>query len=153
VFTTVHANNVFDVIGRFMHMNVDPYGLVSALNAILAQRLVRLVCPRCAEEETPAEELLAESGLDPREVQGWKFRVGRGCRECRGAGYKGRKAIAELAILNDELRELIIGRAPLREMKEAAHRSGTRFLRQAAFEAVRRGDTTLQEINRVTFVS
>jgi general secretion pathway protein E len=153
VFTTVHANNVFDVIGRFMHMNVDPYGLVSALNAILAQRLVRLVCPRCAEEEAPAQELLLESGLDPAEVRGWKFRVGRGCRECRGAGYKGRKAIAELAILNDELRELIIARAPLREMKEAARRSGTRFLRQAACEAVRTGDTTLQEINRVTFVS
>jgi general secretion pathway protein E len=153
VFTTVHANNVFDVIGRFVHMNVDLYGFVSALNAILAQRLVRLVCPHCAEDERPAEELLSESGLTSVPTQDWKFRVGRGCRECRGAGYKGRKAIAELMILNDELREMITGRAPLRELKEAARRAGTRFLRDAAFEAVRKGETTLQEINRVTFVS
>jgi general secretion pathway protein E len=149
----VHANNVFDVIGRFMHMNVDPYGLVSALNAILAQRLVRLVCSHCAQEEKPDSELLAESGLDAAQVGDWRFVVGRGCRECRGAGYRGRKAVAELMVLNDELRELIIARAPLREMKEAARRSGTRFLRQAALDAVRRGETTLQEINRVTFVS
>jgi general secretion pathway protein E len=153
VFTSVHANNVFDVIGRFVHMNVDLYGFVSALNAILAQRLVRLVCPHCAEDERPAEALLAESGLTANAVQGWKFRTGRGCRECRGAGYKGRKAIAELMILNDELRELITGRAPLRQLKEAALRSGTRFLRDAAFDAVKNGHTTLQEINRVTFVS
>jgi general secretion pathway protein E len=153
VFTTVHANNVFDVIGRFVHMNVDLYGFVSALNAILAQRLVRLVCPHCAEEERPSEELLSESGLAVASTQGWKFRLGRGCRECRGTGYKGRKAIAELMILNDELRELITGRAPLRELKEAAQRAGTRFLREAAFDAVRKGETTLQEINRVTFVS
>jgi general secretion pathway protein E len=153
VFTSVHANNVFDVIGRFVHMNVDLYGFVSALNAILAQRLVRLVCPRCAEDERPSEELLAESGLTSKTIQGWKFRAGRGCRECRGAGYKGRKAIAELMILNDELRELITGRAPLRQLKEAALRSGTRFLRDAAFDAVKQGHTTLQEINRVTFVS
>jgi general secretion pathway protein E len=153
VFTTVHANNVFDVIGRFMHMNVDPYGLVSALNAILAQRLVRLVCPHCAEPDSADAELLAESALDPAQVAGWKFMAGRGCRECRGSGYRGRRAIAELMTLNDELRELIIARAPVRELKDAAQRAGTRFLRHAAYEAVRRGDTTLQEINRVTFVS
>ena len=153
VFTTVHANNVFDVIGRFMHMNVDLYGFVSALNAILAQRLVRLVCPHCAEPATPDAELLAESGLENVDVSKWKFVVGSGCRECRGAGYKGRKAIAELMILNDELRELITSRAPARALKEAAQRAGTRFLRDAAFDAVRAGQTTLQEINRVTFVS
>jgi len=153
VFTTVHANNVFDVIGRFMHMNVDLYGFVSALNAILAQRLVRMVCPHCAEEDRPSAESITESGLDGTDVSQWNFKAGKGCRECRGAGYKGRKAIAELMILNDELRELITGRAPLRELKEAARRSGTRFLREAAFEAVRKGETTLQEINRVTFVS
>src|SRR5438309_1843114 len=153
VFTTVHANNVFDVIGRFVHMNVDLYGFVSALNAILAQRLVRVVCPHCAEDDQPSAEQLVESGLDKTDTKGWTFRVGRGCRECRGAGYKGRKAIAELMILTDELRELITSRAPVRQLKEAAHRSGTRFLRDAAFEAVRKGETTLQEINRVTFVS
>src|SRR5213082_1649758 len=152
VFTTVHANNVFDVIGRFMHMNVDLYGFVSALNAILAQRLVRLVCPHCAEPHEPDAELLAESGLDARATAGWKFRVGRGCRECRGAGYKGRKAIAELMILNDELRELITGRAPVRQLKEAARTSGTRFLRDAALDAVKNGESTLEEINRVTFI-
>ena len=153
VFTTVHANNVFDVIGRFVHMNVDLYGFVSALNAILAQRLVRMVCPHCAEAEKPSDDLLAESGLTPQATHDWKFVAGKGCRECRGAGYKGRKAIAELLILNDEVRELITSRAPLRELKDAARRGGTRFLREAAFDAVRRGETTLQEINRVTFVS
>jgi general secretion pathway protein E len=153
VFTTVHANNVFDVIGRFVHMNVDLYGFVSALNAILAQRLVRMVCPHCAAAETPDAALLAESGLTQDSCKGWNFRIGRGCRECRGSGYKGRKAIAELMILNDELRELITGRAPVRQLKDAARRSGTRFLREAAFDAVKAGETTLQEINRVTFVS
>ncbi|HYX65098.1 MAG TPA: GspE/PulE family protein [Burkholderiales bacterium] len=153
VFTTVHANNVFDVIGRFMHMNVDLYGFVSALNAILAQRLVRMVCPHCAEPVTPEAALLEESGLTVAKSKGWKFVTGRGCRECRGAGFKGRKAIAELMILNDELRELITGRAPVRQLKEAAVRHGTRLLREAALDAVRQGETTLQEINRVTFVN
>ena len=153
VFTTVHANNVFDVIGRFMHMNVDLYSFVSALNAILAQRLVRLVCPHCAEDVVPDDALLRESGLDPAKTQGYRFRIGRGCRECRGAGFKGRKAIAELLILNDDLRELIAQRAPVRSIKQAAHANGTRFLREAAFDAVKSGETTLQEINRVTFVA
>ncbi len=153
VFTTVHANNVFDVIGRFMHMNVDLYGFVSALNAILAQRLVRLVCPHCAEDYRPDEALLHESGLDAVAATSFHFRIGRGCRECRGSGYKGRKAIAELMILNDELRELITTRASVRLLKDAARRAGTRFLREAAIAAVRNGDTTLQEINRVTFVA
>jgi general secretion pathway protein E len=153
VFTTVHANNVFDVIGRFMHMNVDLFSFVSALNAILAQRLVRLVCPHCAEDDRPEPALLRESGLTEEQARGFRFRAGRGCRECRGSGFKGRKAIAELMILNDEIRELITGRAPVRRLKEAARASGTRFLRDAAFDAVKNGETTLQEINRVTFVS
>jgi general secretion pathway protein E len=152
VFTSVHANNVFDVIGRFMHMNVDLYGFVSALNAILAQRLVRMVCPHCSEPDAPSSDALVESGLQEVDTSGWKFVVGKGCRECRGAGYKGRMAIAELMILNDEIRELITGRAPVRKLREAAQRSGTRLLRDAAFDAVRKGQTTLQEINRVTFV-
>ncbi len=153
VFTTVHANNVFDVIGRFMHMNVDLYGFVSALNAILAQRLVRLVCTHCAEVQIPNKETLQESGLGAIDVSSWKFLNGKGCRECRGAGYRGRKAVAELLVLNDEIRELITGRAPIRHLKEAAARHGTRFLRDAALDAVRRGLTTLEEINRVTFVT
>jgi general secretion pathway protein E len=153
VFTSVHANNVFDVIGRFMHMNVDLYGFVSALNAILAQRLVRMVCPHCAEPDTPSKEALVESGLENVDVSQWKFVSGKGCRECRGSGYKGRMAIAELMILNDELRELITGRASVRKLRDAAQRSGTRLLRDAAFDAVRKGSTTLLEINRVTFVS
>ena len=153
VFTTVHANNVFDVIGRFMHMNVDLYSFVSALNAILAQRLVRLVCPHCAEDVRPDAALLRESRLDAKAVRDYRFRVGCGCRECRGAGFKGRKAIAELLILNDDLRELIAQRAPVRSIREAARANGTRFLREAAFEAVKNGETSLQEINRVTFVA
>ncbi|MEJ2174804.1 MAG: GspE/PulE family protein [bacterium] len=153
VFTTVHANNVLDVIGRFMHMNVDLYSFVSALNAILAQRLLRLVCPHCAEDVQPDAALLHESGLEAAAAREYHFRAGRGCRECRGAGYKGRKAIAELLILNDDLRELIAQRAPVRQIRQAARANGTRFLREAAFEAVKNGETTLQEINRVTFVA
>jgi general secretion pathway protein E len=153
VFTTVHANNVFDVIGRFMHMNVDLYGFVSALNGILAQRLVRMVCPHCAQGCEPPQELLAESGLDGMDLSRWSFRLGKGCRECRGAGYKGRKAIAELLVLTDELRELIAAQAPARQIKEVARRNGTRTLRHAALAACSRGETTLEEINRVTFVA
>jgi general secretion pathway protein E len=153
VFTTVHANNVLDVIGRFKHMNVDLYGFVSAVNAILAQRLVRLVCPQCAEDAPPDAALLAESGLSAADAAAFRFRAGRGCRECRGAGYRGRKAIAELLVLNDELRELIVAQAPIRALKDAAARGGMRSLRQAALDAVRQGETTLQEINRVTFVA
>src|SRR5438309_9792449 len=152
VFTTVHANNVFDVIGRFMHMNVDLFSFVSALNAILAQRLVRLVCPHCGEEHRPDAALLKESGLTEAQAASFRFRAGRGCRECRGSGYKGRKAIAELMILNDELRELITARAPVRQLKESARTSGTRFLRDAALDAVKNGESTLEEINRVTFI-
>jgi len=153
VFTTVHANNVFDVIGRFMHMNVDLYSFVSALNVILAQRLLRVICPHCVEDHVPEPSLLAESGLSAMDAQPFQFRIGRGCRECRGSGYKGRKAIAELLILNDEIRELITGRAPVRQIKEAARSNGTRFLRESAIAAVKAGVTTLQEINRVTFVA
>jgi len=153
VFTTVHANNVFDVLGRFTHMEVDPYSFASALNGVVAQRLVRLNCPHCAAAHKPAGEELEASGLTRDAVAGWKFRTGRGCGQCRGTGYKGRRAIAETMLLNDELRELISSRQPIRMIKEAAHRLGTRDLREAALELVRRGRTTLAEINRVTFVA
>jgi general secretion pathway protein E len=153
VFTTVHANNVYDVIGRFMHMGVDPYSFVSVLNGILAQRLVRMICPHCAAPHAPDAALLEHSGLDPDAVTGWNFRAGRGCGQCRGSGYKGRQAIAELLPLNDELRELIIARAPIRQIKEAAARVGARSIREAALDRVRLGETTLEEINRVTFVA
>lgn len=152
VFTTVHANNVYDVIGRFLHMGVDPYSFVSALNGILAQRLVRVNCPHCLAPYTPTPELLADSGLEPAAVAGWEFLAGRGCGHCRGSGYRGRKAIAEMMLLTDELRELIAARAPIRQVKEAAARAGAVSLRQAALALVRRGETTLEEINRVTFV-
>jgi general secretion pathway protein E len=153
VFTTVHANNVFDVIGRFMHMGVDPYSFVSALNGILAQRLVRQVCPSCSEPAQVSQEQLQMSGIAPGEAHRYRFVHGRGCGHCRGTGYKGRKAIAELLHLNDEIRELIIARAPIRTIKDAAALHGTRFLRQAALDLVREGETTLQEIDRVTFVA
>jgi general secretion pathway protein E len=153
VLSTLHTNDAPASITRLINIGVEPYLISAAVNAILAQRLVRMVCPHCAEPDQPSEELLAESGLTAAETRGWKFVAGRGCRECRGAGYKGRKAIAELMILNDELRELITSRAPVRQLKDAAQRAGTRFLRDAAFDAVRDGETTLTEINRVTFVS
>ena len=153
VFTTVHANNVFDVIGRFMHMGVEPYSFVSALNGIVAQRLVRLICQECGEPHAPDPALLAASGIGREQAAEWRFRGGRGCAHCRGTGYRGRKAIAEILQLNDEIRELVIAREPARRLKDAARRHGTRFLRETALDLVRNGETTLQEINRVTFVA
>jgi general secretion pathway protein E len=152
VFTTIHANNVFDVIGRFTQMNVDPYSFVSALNGILAQRLIRLVCPECAEPVQPGQEELAESGLDPRGIAHFRFVAGRGCGRCRGTGYRGRTAIAEILLLDDQIRQLIIDRQPIAKVKEAARRRGLRLLRESAVALVAAGKTTLQEINRVTFV-
>ncbi len=152
VFTTVHANNVFDVIGRFTHMGVDPYAFVSALNGIAAQRLVRINCSHCAQDVEPDDQLLEESALTRDQVRGWRLRAGKGCGHCRGTGFRGRKAIAEILLLNDEIRELIVGREPIRKVKDAARRTGTRFLRESALGVARRGDTSLQEINRVTLV-
>jgi general secretion pathway protein E len=153
VFTTVHANNVFDVIGRFIHMGVDPYSFVSAMNGIMAQRLLRVSCPHCAVEEQPDARLLADSGITPEQAHHMSFRAGRGCGQCRGTGFKGRRAIGEILFLNDEIREPIIARQPIRVIREAAARNGTRFLRDIALEMVGRGETTLQEINRVTLVA
>ena len=150
VLTTVHANNVFDVIGRFLHMGVDPYNLVSALNGIVAQRLLRLNCTHCAVAQVPDAEALAESGLGGS--VGYDFRAGTGCGHCRGTGFKGRRAIAELLVLDDELRELIVTRAPMRQLKEAARARGTRTLREAGLVLVASGETSLAELNRVTFV-
>lgn len=152
VFTTVHANNVFDVIGRSMHMGIEPYAFVSAINGIVAQRLMRKICPDCAIDQQPDDELLAASGLTRAETRDFVFRVGRGCGRCRGTGYQGRRAIAEILLLNDEIREMILRNEPVRLMREAAARNGTRSLRDAALDSVRIGETTLQEINRVTFV-
>ena len=150
VLTTVHANNVFDVIGRFTNMNVDPYSFVSAINGILAQRLVRIICPHCAVDDRPDEVLISKSGLDNAALKDYRFRVGQGCGQCRGTGYKGRKAIAELLCFNDEIRELIVTREPVRKVKEAARANGTRTMREAVLGMVMRGETTLQEANRVT---
>ncbi len=150
VFTTVHANNVFDVLGRFAHMEVDPYAFVSALNGIMAQRLIRVVCEQCAEPHLPAPELVAQAGLELAAVSNWQFRVGRGCAHCRGTGYKGRKAIGELLVLTDELREAIVARAPARRLKELAEAGGSKLMRTVALELVRDGKTTLLEANRVT---
>jgi general secretion pathway protein E len=148
VFTTVHANSVFDVIGRFLHMGVDPYSFVSALNGIVAQRLVRLNCPQCAVPQIPSPELLARSAL--HEHAGFDFREGPGCAHCRGTGYRGRKAVVEIMVLDDELREMIISREPVRRLKEAARTRGTRTLREAGLALVRQGVTSLAELNRIT---
>jgi general secretion pathway protein E len=151
VFTSVHANNTFDVIGRFMHMGVDPYNFVSSLTGVVAQRLVRQNCPHCAESVEIEPALLEESGIsDP---QNYSFKAGRGCAQCRNTGYKGRRAIAEVLRLTDEIREMIVARASIRSLKEQARNEGTRFLRDVALDLVRQGQTTLQEVNRVTFVA
>ncbi|MCY1392232.1 Type II secretion system protein E [compost metagenome] len=152
VYTTVHANSVFDVLSRFRHMGIDTYSFVTALNGIVAQRLVRLVCPHCRESVTPESALLHASGLQSAVVRGWEFMQGRGCAHCRGTGYKGRRALAEVLILDDELRELIVQQASISRLKELARNQGMRSIRDQALQAVRDGQTSLEEINRVTFV-
>jgi len=151
VFTSVHANNAFDVIGRFMHMGVDPYNFVSSLTGVVAQRLLRQNCQHCNEPVQIDAVTLAESGI--KDAETYRFHAGRGCVQCRHTGYKGRRAVAEVLRLTDEIREMIIARASIRALKEQARREGTRFLRDVALELVRDGKTTLQEVNRVTFVA
>jgi general secretion pathway protein E len=152
VFTTVHANNVFDVLGRFSNMGVDAYSFVSALNGIVAQRLLRVNCKHCAVDEAPSDEALKESGLLTEPLHDWTFRRGMGCAHCRGTGFKGRKAIAETLPLTDELRDLIAEHAPMTKIKAVAQKAGVQTLRKAALTLVRNGETTLGEINRVTMV-
>ncbi|MBS0579509.1 MAG: type II/IV secretion system protein [Proteobacteria bacterium] len=153
VFTTVHANNVFDVVSRFVHMGVDTYSFVSALSGVLAQRLVRVICLQCGQPAVPNPQLLEESGISPGAANAYRFRRGSGCTHCRGTGYRGRKAVGELMVLNDEIREAIVNRMPVRQLKELAHRSGVRLLRASALELVRAGQTTLEEVNRVTVMA
>jgi len=152
VFTTVHANNVFDVLGRFLNMGVEPYQFVSALNCVIAQRLVRLICAHCRRPVTIPAEVLIESGLDPALAGTHQFYEGAGCIECGGTGFKGRTAICELLDLSDRIREMILERRPTSEIKRLAHEEGMRFLRESAVEKVLTGHTTLREINKVTFV-
>ncbi|KWT74859.1 GspE/PulE family protein [Variovorax sp. WDL1] len=153
VFTTVHANNVFDVISRFRHMGVDAYSFVTALNGVVAQRLVRMNCLRCAEDVEPGDDLLRASGIQRSELaEGGRQRQGQGCAHCRGTGYRGRRALTEVLVLDDDLRELVVQQAPIAQLKTSARSRGMVSMRRAALDAVRRGQTTLQEINRVTFV-
>ncbi len=152
VFTTVHANNVLDVLGRFLNMGVEAYQFVSALNCVLAQRLVRNICPHCKRPSKVTRFQLEESGMDPALEHGRTFFEGKGCIECGGTGYKGRQAICELLDLSDRIREMILARRPTSEIKKAARDEGMRFLRECAVERVLQGVTTLREINKVTFV-
>jgi type IV pilus assembly protein PilB len=152
VFTTVHANNVVDVIGRFLNMNVDLYNFVSALNCVLAQRLVRKICDHCKRPAVVSDELLEDSGLEPDRYQDYPFFEGAGCIECNGTGFRGRMAIAELLSLSDNIRELILDRRSAAEIKRAAKAEGMRFLRESALQKAMAGHTTLRDINKVTFV-
>jgi len=152
VFTTVHANNVVDVLGRFLNMKVELYNFVSALNCVLAQRLVRKICPHCRTEFAPTPRLLEESGLTAENLAGVTLFEGRGCLECNGTGFYGRMAITELLDLSDRIRGLILDRRPAAEIKKAAREEGMTFLRESAFAKVVAGQTTLREINKVTFV-
>jgi type IV pilus assembly protein PilB len=152
VFTTVHANNVVDVLGRFLNMKVELYNFVSALNCVLAQRLVRKICTHCREKINVSPQAFLEAGLDPALVANQVFYEGRGCLECDGTGFHGRLAIAELLDLSDRIRGLILERRPAAEIKKAAKEEGMTFLREAALAKVFEGSTTLKEINKVTFV-
>jgi type IV pilus assembly protein PilB len=153
VFTTVHANNVFDVIGRFIHMGVEPYNFVSALNCVMAQRLVRLLCGHCKRTAVTSAELLRESGLDPERYAEQVFYDADGCAECGGTGYRGRTAVAELLDMSDRIRQMILDHRPAGEIKQVAREEGMTFLRESALEQAVSGKTTLREINKVTFVA
>jgi len=152
VFTTVHANNVLDVLGRFLNMGVEPYNFVSSLNCILAQRLVRLICEHCRRPVKYDDEYLRESGLDPAEWRTFAFYEGRGCMECSGTGFRGRTAIHELLDLTEKIREMILDKRPTSEIKRIAREDGMTFLRHSALDRVRQGITTLREANKVTFI-
>jgi type IV pilus assembly protein PilB len=152
VFTTVHANNVTDVIGRFINMGVEPYNFVSALNCIMAQRLVRVICPNCKRPKKYSGAELKESGIDPAIAGNINLAEGAGCLECSGTGYHGRTAICELLDLTDRIREMIVDRRPTSEVKRVAREEGMMTLRESGMAKVRAGITTLKEINKVTFV-
>jgi type IV pilus assembly protein PilB len=152
VFTTVHANNVVDVLGRFLNMKVDLYNFVSALNCVLAQRLVRRICDHCRHQVKYPESFIVESGLVPADYRGREFAEGAGCLECNGTGFHGRLAISELLDLSDRIRGMILDRRPAAEIKRAAKEEGMMFLRESAVRKVMEGKTTLREINKVTFV-
>jgi type IV pilus assembly protein PilB len=152
VFTTVHANNVIDVLGRFLNMKIEPYNFVSALNCVMAQRLVRTICQHCKHRVRAPRQLLVESGLDADTYSDVWFHEGAGCLECGGTGYKGRMAISELLDLSDNVRELILNRRSSSEIKRAAREEGMIFMRESALNKALGGHTTLQEINKVTFV-
>jgi type IV pilus assembly protein PilB len=152
VFTTVHANNVTDVIGRFINMGVEPYNFVSALNCILAQRLVRVICPNCKQQKKYTPDELREAGLKPEEWVNIAICEGAGCLECSGTGYHGRTAICELLDLSDHIREMIIDRRPTSEIKRTAREEGMITLRESGINKIKQGLTTLREINKVTFV-
>ena len=152
VFTTVHANNVVDVLGRFLNMNVDLYNFVAALNCVLAQRLVRRICLHCKRPAVVSDLLLEDSGLEPDRYRDFTFFEGAGCIECNGTGYRGRLAIAELLNLSDNIRELILDRRSAAEIKRAAKAEGMRFLRESALQKVFAGETSLRDVNKVTFV-
>jgi type IV pilus assembly protein PilB len=152
VFTTVHANNVTDVIGRFINMGVEPYNFVSALNCIMAQRLVRVICPNCKKPKRYSPEELKEAGLDPAVWANVTFAEGAGCLECSGTGHHGRTAICELLDLTDRIREMIVDRRPTSEIKRVACEEGMITLRESGLAKIRAGITTVKEINKVTFV-
>jgi len=153
VLSTVHANSVFDVFGRFTHMGLDPYALASALNGIWAQRLVRINCPHCSRPFEPGDDELRSVGLSRADLSGAPLRRGQGCGDCRGTGYRGRRAVAEILRLDDELREMIATKEPVRRLKEAARQRGTQTLLAAAVDLVRCGQSTLDEVRRVAMAA
>ncbi|MDU9398715.1 GspE/PulE family protein [Pseudomonas sp. zfem003] len=151
VFTSVHANNILDVIQRFRHMGVDAYAMTSAINGVVAQRLLRRICEHCSVPWTPDAHFLEQSGLARELIEGHVYRIGKGCSQCRGTGYRGRMAIAEFMVMDDAIRELIVSQAPISHLKAAVRDRGTRFLRATALESAAHGATSLQEVARVTF--
>ena len=152
VFTTVHANNAFDVLGRFLNMGIEPYNFVSSLNCILAQRLVRILCPRCKKPAKLSRKEFEESALDYEQHKDRQFYEAGGCKDCNFTGFRGRKAITEFLDLSDHVREMILEKRPSSEIRKSAIAEGMTTLRQSAIAKILAGDTTLKEINRVTFI-
>ena len=152
VFSTLHTNDAPSAIARLLDLGLEPFLVTATLEGIIAQRLVRKICPHCKREMKASRQLLEESGLEPATYAGFTFYEGTGCIECNGTGFHGRLAVSELLDLSDHIRELILDRRPASEIKRAAKEEGMSFLRESALEKAFQGVTTLREINKVTFV-
>jgi general secretion pathway protein E len=149
VMSSVHANTAFSVLERFLYLGVEPASFVEALQGVVAQRLVRRICEHCARDATPDAELAGKARLAPAQLRTGRFRQGRGCEACRGTGFHGRLALAEVLRIDDALKDALLRRESAAALRDIARRSGHVGVREIALESAAAGLTTLQEILRV----